>query len=297
MTSDDAEARPRKRPALASARGGDGGVGSGRGEHGGGAGARAPGLLRGIKGPTPGLSRPGLSKPSAWSWSQHAGYSALPQLRQAEALRRVEATIKREVVVHPFYAAWQWYQSVVRGYVLRCAGFFPCSQLKCTSRTLIHMSPPAARDAADAETSSGGGTCKAAAMCNQCGTRVCGACSFKARRAVAFHAPLPCQHRVLVEACVSRIEAAMDAADVKYNAAVAASRASLHARPGRAGAAGAEGALRSSPDTQEQAKQAPELAELIELLSQLGRTEEVETLRQVQAGTYQPPAAPAKEIR
>ncbi len=214
-----------------------------------------------------------------------------------EFLRRAEANIRRQAAAHPFYAAWQWYQSVVQGFVLRCAGFFPCSQPKCTSRTLMRMPPPVAGDAADAETSSGGGTCRAAVMCNECGTRVCGACSFKARRAVPFHAPLPCEHRVLVEACVLRIEAAMDAADVKYNAAVAASRASLYARSGRAGAAGSGGAARSSPDNQEQAKQVPKLAELMELLSKLGRTEEVETLRQVQAGTYQPPAAPVKEMR
>ena len=218
---------------------------------------------------------------------------AIHALQAREAAR--EATLQQppdlteDSAAHPSYASWQWYRSVVQGVALRSAGFFPCSHPRCTSSALIHLPPPPTKGggedwggrASEAEAGSRG-MCKVAGMCKQCGTRLCGVCSFKARRAVAFHAPLPCDHRVLVEACVSRVEEAMEAADAKYNAAVASSRASLFSRPGGGGGGGGRaGATEAGSGTESgrngqgtQGKQpsahqseggVPKLAQLIEL--------------------------------
>jgi hypothetical protein len=138
---------------------------------------------------------------------------------------------------------------------------------------------------------------KAAAMCEHCGLYVCGVCTWKARKLICFHAPLSCKHRVAVDACVARVQSAMDELDQKRAAAASNSRRAGVKRPSGAGAGGELG--RSDPSAtngkQEEAPMplrtgAPTLAEMIELLCQLGRTSEVATLREIEAGTYQPPA-------
>lgn len=316
---EDADTRPRKRLAW-SFGGGDGGVrglSTGQGEQGGGDGGVGP----------PSRRLAALNT----SMLRSARDLAIHALQTREAARKAALQqaldLTEDSGALPSYATWQWYRNVVQGVALRSAGFFPCSHPRCTSSALIHLPPPPTQgswegggDGGRRSSEAGASSCrmcKAAGMCKQCGTRLCGVCSFKAQRAVPFHPPLPCDHRVLVEACVSRVEEAMEAADAKYNAAVATSRASLFARPAGGGGrkvvdAGAgsnteawthgQGSQGKQPSAHEIAgvvpglAVVPRLAELIELLSQLGRTEEVETLRLVQAGTYQPPPVTAKEL-
>ena len=78
--------------------------------------------------------------------------------------------------------------------------------------------------------------CKAAAMCEHCGLYVCGVCTWKARQLICFHAPLLCKHRVAVEACVARVQSAMDELDQKRAAAASAGRRAGLKRPLSAGA-------------------------------------------------------------
>ena len=223
---------------------------------------------------------------------------------------------------HQQHLVWRWYLHVVEGYALRCASLFPCSSKSCAASShLIHVPP--ARDCAKGGKSKcegvkggkggpggkgrqvrrgekDGELVKATARCIQCGLYVCGECTWKARRIVGFHAPLPCEHRVAVEACVTRVQSAMDDLDRK-RAAVAApgvrSRSARERVPRSQGPAG-EGSV-SVQERREDAQKPlptciPTLSEIILLLQQLGRTSEVAALREIEAGTYAPPAQPSE---
>jgi len=139
-------------------------------------------------------------------------------------------------------------------------------------------------------------------MCKQCRVNVCGNCTWKAQRIVAFHAPLPCQHRVLVESCVARVESAMQDLERKHAAANAsARRGGRSVRPGRGdqdkdSQVGTESSQKGTDSIKELPKSMPTLSEMIEVLMQLGRTAEVKTLREIEAGSYEAPVKGVEEL-
>jgi len=247
--------------------------------------------------------------------------AALTELSDAARANQLEPSVQ-ELAARQLFDLWTWYQEIAQGYTLRCAGLFSCTSPSCIAtgrfiqvppptpscsngtsddskdRSTTHLCPPGSLQGDSFETLAD----RATAMCKQCRVNVCGNCTWKAQRIVAFHAPLPCQHRVLVESCVARVESAMQDLERKHAAANAsARRGGRSVRPGRGdqdkdSQVGTESSQKGTDSIKELPKSMPTLSEMIEVLMQLGRTAEVKTLREIEAGSYEAPVKGVEEL-